>query len=48
MLREADLDILRKLGKQGLDWRFEPDGFRRREAPLAARLAEFKVGGRRA
>jgi hypothetical protein len=26
-LREADLDVLSKLGKQGLEWRFEPEAF---------------------
>ena len=26
-LREADLDVLSKLGKQGLEWRLEPEAF---------------------
>ena len=43
-LREADLNILSKLGKQGLEWRLEPEAFTGREVRREDDLLDFPVG----
>jgi hypothetical protein len=43
-LREADLDVLSKLGKQGLEWRLEPEAFTGREVGREDDLLDFPVG----
>src|SRR5271165_2940880 len=43
-LREADLNVLSKLGKQGLEWRLEPEAFTRREVGREDDLLDFLVG----
>ena len=43
-LREADLDIFSKLGKQGLEWRLEPEAFTGREVRREDDLLDFPVG----
>ena len=43
-LREADLDILSKLSKQGLKWRLEPEAFTGREIGREDDLLDFPVG----
>ena len=43
-LREADLNILSKLGKQGLEWRLEPEAFTGREVGREDDLLDFPVG----
>jgi transposase len=43
-LREADLNILSKLGKQGLEWRLEPEAFAGREVGREDDLLDFLVG----
>ena len=43
-LREADLDIFSKLGKQGLEWRLEPEAFTGREVGGEDDLLDFPVG----
>jgi len=43
-LREADLDVLSKLGKQGLEWRFEPEAFAGREVCREDDLLDVLVG----
>jgi len=43
-LREADLDILSKLSKQGLKWRLEPEAFTGREVGREDDLLDFPVG----
>ena len=43
-LREADLDILSKLGKQGLEWRLKPEAFAGREVGRQDDLLDVLVG----
>ena len=43
-LREADLDVLSKLGKQRLEWRLEPEAFTGREVGREDDLLDFLVG----
>ena len=43
-LREADLDIFSKLGKQGLEWRLEPEAFAGREVGRQDDLLDVLVG----
>src|SRR5271166_3458151 len=43
-LREADLNVLSKLGKQGLEWRLEPEAFAGREVGREDDLLDFLVG----
>ena len=43
-LREADLDIFSKLGKQGLEWRLEPEAFTGREVGRQDDLLDVLVG----
>jgi len=43
-LREADLHILSKLGKQGLQWRLEPETFAGREVGGEDDLLDLLVG----
>ena len=43
-LREADLHILSKLGKQGLEWRLEPEAFAGREVGREDDLLDVLVG----
>ena len=43
-LSEADLNILSKLGKQGLEWRLEPKAFTGREIGREDDLLYFLVG----
>ena len=43
-LREADLNVLSKLGKQGLEWRLEPEAFTGREVRREDDLLDFPVG----
>jgi len=43
-LREADLDVLSKLGKQGLEWRLEPEAFTGREVRGEDDLLDFPIG----
>jgi hypothetical protein len=43
-LREADLHILSKLGKQGLEWRLEPEAFAGREVGGEDDLLDLLVG----
>ena len=43
-LREADLNIPSKLGKQGLKWRLEPEAFTRREVRREEDLLDVLVG----
>jgi hypothetical protein len=43
-LREADLNVLSKLGNQGLEWRLEPEAFPRREVGREDDLLDFLVG----
>ena len=43
-LREADLNILSKLGKQGLEWRLEPEAFAGREVGREDDLLDVLVG----
>ena len=43
-LREADLNVLSKLGDQGLEWRLEPEAFRRREVRREDDLLDILVG----
>ena len=43
-LREADLNVLSKLGKQGLEWRLEPEAFTGREVGREDDLLDFLVG----
>src|SRR5271165_2788140 len=43
-LREADLNILSKLGKQGLEWRLEAEAFAGREVGREDDLLDFLVG----
>ena len=44
-LREADLNVLSKLGNQGLEWRLEPKAFTGREVCREDDLLDFLVGG---
>ena len=43
-LREADLNVLSKLGNQGLEWRLEPEAFTRREVRREDDLLDILVG----
>jgi hypothetical protein len=43
-LREADLNVLSKLGNQGLEWRLEPEAFTRREVRGEDDLLDILVG----
>ena len=43
-LREADLNVLSKLGNQGLEWRLEPEAFTGREVRREDDLLDFLVG----
>src|SRR5271165_6005400 len=43
-LREADLNVLSELGKQGLEWRLEPEAFSGREVGREDDLLDFLVG----
>jgi DNA-directed RNA polymerase specialized sigma24 family protein len=43
-LREADLDVLSKLGKQGLEWRLEPEAFAGGEVGCEDDLLDVLVG----
>src|SRR5271163_1355497 len=43
-LREVDLHILSKLGKQGLEWRLEPEAFTGGEVGGDDDLLDFPVG----
>jgi uncharacterized membrane protein len=43
-LRKADLNILSKLGNQGLEWRPEPEAFTGREVRREDDLLDFLVG----
>jgi hypothetical protein len=43
-LREADLDVLSKLGKQGLEWRLEPEAFAGGEVGREDDLLDVLVG----
>jgi hypothetical protein len=43
-LREADLNVLSKLGNQGLEWRLEPEAFPRREVGREDDLLDILVG----
>src|SRR5271154_5608808 len=43
-LSEADLNVLSKLGNQGLEWRLEPEAFTRREVGREDDLLDFLVG----
>ena len=43
-LREADLNVLSKLGNQGLEWRLEPEAFTGREVCREDDLLDFLVG----
>ena len=43
-LREADLNVLSKLGKQGLEWRLESEAFTGREVRREDDLLDFPVG----
>ena len=43
-LREADLNVLSKLGNQGLEWRLEPEAFTRREVRREDDLLDVLVG----
>ena len=43
-LREADLNVLSKLGKQGLEWRLEPEAFPGREVGGEDDLLDVLVG----
>ena len=43
-LREADLNVLSKLGKQGLEWRLKPEAFTRREVGRQDDLLDVLVG----
>src|SRR5271169_6504892 len=43
-LREADLNVLSKLGNQGLEWRLEPEAFTRREVGREDDLLDILVG----
>src|SRR5271168_5319740 len=43
-LREADLNVLSKLGNQGLEWRLEPDAFTGREVCREDDLLDVLVG----
>ena len=42
-LREADLNVLSKLGNQGLEWRLEPEAFTRREVRREDDLLDILV-----
>ena len=43
-LRKADLNILSKLGNQGLEWRLEPEAFTGDEVGREDDLLDFLVG----
>ena len=43
-LREADLNVLAKLGEQGLQWRIEAEAFARREVCGEYDLLDFLFG----
>jgi hypothetical protein len=43
-LREADLNVLSKLGNQGLEWRLEPEAFTRGEVRREDDLLDILVG----
>ena len=43
-LREADLNVLAKLGEQGLEWRLEAEAFARREVCGEDDLLDFLFG----
>ena len=43
-LREADLNVLSKLGNQGLEWRLEPEAFTGREVCREDDLLDILVG----
>ena len=43
-LREADLNVFSKLGKQGLEWRLEPEAFAGREVGREDDLLDVLVG----
>jgi glycosyltransferase involved in cell wall biosynthesis len=43
-LREADLNVLSKLGNQGLEWRLEPEAFTGREVGREDDLLDVLVG----
>jgi hypothetical protein len=43
-LTEADLNVLAKLGEQGLEWRLEPEAFARREVCGEDDLLDFLFG----
>ena len=43
-LREADLNVLSKLGKQGLEWRLKPEAFAGREVGRQDDLLDVLVG----
>jgi hypothetical protein len=43
-LREADMDIFSKLGKQGLEWRLKPEAFAGREVGRQDDLLDVLVG----
>jgi len=43
-LREADLNILSEFGKQGLEWRLEPEAFTGREVGREDDLLDVLVG----
>ena len=43
-LREADLNVLSKLGNQGLEWRLEPEAFTGREVCREDDLLDVLVG----
>jgi hypothetical protein len=43
-LREADLNVLSKLGNQGLEWRLEPEAFTTREVRREDDLLDILVG----
>src|SRR5271168_5209526 len=43
-LRKADLNVLSKLGNQGLEWRLEPEAFTGGEVRREDDLLDFLVG----
>ena len=43
-LREADLNVFSKLGKQGLEWRLKPEAFAGREVGREDDLLDVLVG----